>query len=510
MQKELAISVFNFHGINPVEADEYDALIYKNIPKVKIRKENEFKEVEGEIEMETTIRKKDVLVLEQEKIQKEIEEVKQKQAELNEPDVAKYNRAIEAENKTATQKNIITEYESYQKSMRLLEKLSYELSQLTPFIVGIDCGKYNTKYAYTIDNETLERGLFASKVERVSECPYDSGVKFFVDDEIYAMLNAKRVSEEDIIRNLDIAPMPNTKAHEYHRVLMLKALYKIYLETGRRVFNVVVGASLDSYKEDEGARVYLSMLNEELPQEVQEQLKNTHDIKEQHLIYKQYAQKVKNRFEAKSFTVRESGKEAVTLIINDLHVAPESVTGATKVDYDDLLHAYIGDLGGLNDSFIPVVQYAPIFEHIISNKNGMMDKYRKIAQWLETKSSDCTIADRTNIEVLLNNRHLMDASLEALIKEAIFDILTKMINKLMQNNIPFQPGITSLVFIGGGAQVLAPYIKEFFTEKVDLKGKLYIAEEDGIYSNVFGMFDAGVNYFDQRDFEKKKFLTSAS
>lgn len=518
MQKNLAIKIFNFYGINPAEADRRYTINYKKIHKIKIDKiavkeKRIIKQLEGEKKMKEMIipnelkekTTQSLLEYERSVIKTKIESAK-KEAEDTKPDMGKYKRAIEAETKTPNQQATIDLYNQYLKKEAEVEKLEKELALLEPFLTAEDTGKYNTKYCYFINDDEGEgefiTELFPSKIERASECPHDNGIKFFVDDQVYAMTSAKRVSDENSVRNPEIEKMVNTKAHEYHRILMLKSLYNIYLATGRRVFNVVVGTSLDSYREDEGARVYLSMLNEKLPEELENAVNSTNDPSVQHKIYKEYAEELKSKYISKSFVVRETGKDPVTLIINDLHVAPETITGATKVETDDLEHAVICDFGGLNESYLPIVNYAPVFDSLISNKHGMADKYKKIAQWIETRSSDVSV-DSTGIEVMLNNPAKINEKMNHLIKDALFSMFDEMVAKLKSNSVVYQEDVTSIICIGGGAQVLAPYLKEYFSTVVNIGNKLYIAEENGIYANVAGMYDTGEIYFDQREYQRK-------
>ena len=517
IEKELAISVFNYYKLNPADQKSFKDVNYRNIKKVKTtkpKKENE--NTKGEIFMQssTLLTKNNQAVVVnpikriENKLKEELEKVKATQEGINIISEETYSKTIkdvsERDGKpTKTQQNIIDSYIEQQNTQDKIKDLMLKIENLKPFQVSIDAGKYNTKYTYVLDGQDIfKNDIFESRTQRASDCRHDGGKKFFVGPEVYSTSgSAKRVSDRDVIKNDNVEPMPNTKAHEYHRILMLKALYNIYQATGRTVFNVVVGTSIDSYLEDEGSQVYLTMLGEELPEQEQTRLKNAETLEEEYSIYKEYAQKLKDSFIVKEFIVRESGGEPVTLIVNDLYVAPETVTGATMIEADDLTHAFVMDFGGLNDTYLPIVNGSPLFEDIISNKNGMTKKYERIAAWLVSKSSETTAIDKNGVEVMLNNRETMlDRKTDELITNCIYSMLDDITHQLKTHTVALKEGISTLICIGGGTQVLAPYIEGYYSTRCDMKGKLHIASADGIYSNVTGMYEAGVNYFDERDY----------
>lgn len=509
IEKKTAISVFNYYNINPTNTEELRGFDYRKIKKIKITKT--FK---GEIKMnnatlitkETPAPQMSFIERETIRLNSEIEELKNKlgTTEISEDE---YKKSLNKKGK----QNVIDSYNEQIKIKESITKLEKKLLNLEPFQAGIDVGKYNTKLTYVPPSQgelTSEYGnfttdIFESRVQRATECRHDGGKKFFVGRELYSTSGAaKRVSDRNVIVNENIIePMNNTKAHEYHRILLLKALYNIYLKTGRQVFDVGVGTSIDNYIEDNGAKVYLTMLDEKLPTELQVKVDSVESKKEKNEIYKAYVEELKAQFISKEFVVRETGGEPVTIVINDLYIAPETVTGATMIDVDDLAHAYVIDIGGLNESFLPIVNFAPIFDHIITNKNGMAHKYEEIANWLVSKSSEVTAMDRDGVEVILNNRDTMlDVNTEESIKDYMRIYFDEVTDKLKRNKVALKEGVTTLIFIGGGSQVLAPYIKDYYTNVCDMKGKVHIAEKDGIYSNVTGIYEAAANYFDDRKY----------
>lgn len=509
MEKKTAISVFNFYNINPTNEEDLKSFDYRRIKKIKVNKKKLFK---GEKNMQnTTLITKETpapqmsfVERETSRLNKEIEELKNK-LEIDTISQADYENALKRKNK----QDIIDAYNEQQKIKEEITKKEKELHNLTPFQVGADIGKYNSKIAYVLEgNKTFVTDISPSRVQRATECRHDGAKKFFVGRELYVTSgNAKRVSDRDsVTMGSAVEPMNHTKAHEYHRVLLLKALYNVYCKTGRRVFNVGVGTSIDNYIEDNGSRVYLTMLDEKLPEEEQAKIDEAKNSKEINDIYKSYAQKLEQKFITKEFVVRETGGEPVTLVINDLYVRPETITGATKVNIpaEDLVHAYVLDIGGLNETYLPLVGCAPRFDNVISLKKGMAHKYEEIADWIVTKSSNTTAMDRGSVEAMLNNKEtLLDKETELLIKDYMFTYLNEVTDRLRRNAVSLKEGVTTLIFIGGGSQVLAPYIKEYYSTVCDMKGKVHIAEKDGIFSNVTGIYDAATNYFDDRKYARE-------
>lgn len=523
MKRDVAINTLKLKGAISIEKSNYTVKITKNSRKKRNLTKSKLKNIakkEKELFRKNNKWKEGQIMTLEKLIKEQVARVKNsladksKDAEQLKPGVEElkeYNDAISAKNPSRAQKSLLEKHSDYTNMLEIVEKLEEEAKsyRAIPTTVGVDSGKAQTKYAYTLSLEgNYILNLFDSRVERFSDCPHDMGSKFFVSDgygtkgRIYSTNAARDIMEITKKTASGVDPVGNTKAHEYHHTLMLLALYEIAKETGKRVFNVGVGVSIDSYKVDQGAQVYLAMVQEKLPEELRIKAEEAalQDKAAADRIYQDYAEELKRKAIPKAYTLRKTKEDPITIIINHVQVFPETFTGATKceIEAEDMVSANCTDIGGHNRAHLFIDNCKAQFNTVLPNRKGMTYIVKQIKNWFTTNDVNNTL-DEATIKLYLSQRETMTPEIAASMKQAVFNIVDEILTEI-ESSQGYIPGVTSLMFIGGGSQSLEHYIREFLTTKANIPENKIFFNKDGIYSNVCGIYDAMENYLDTIEF----------
>lgn len=379
-----------------------------------------------------------------------------------------------------------------------------------PLIVGVDTGKHNTKYAYMdfdIEKGTyteVTTGVFESRVSEVnslSKTGLSKLTKF--DGKSYLISKeADRVCSD--LAN-DVAG--KTKAHEYHRVLLGAALREVCEKTGRNLFNVVVGISVDSLTADNGAGVYLTMLDRH-PHGTEEYDNLSNKEKKEYVI--KMMDELINDYTGTTFNL-EYGAQKYEIVINDLLVAPETQSGSFSLgDIDDFeseeyYNLYIIDIGGLNRTILPIIGGVPQIKKMDTNYNGMTNIVEEATKDLIREAADYNddiLIDKSFVERSIKFYELKDE--DQLVDDYLFkyfDELTSSLKRL--DGCSFSPQTGKLIFIGGGSHSLKGFIETYYTNECKTTFPVEVID-DALYSNVVGMY-----YFGEQRFEDRKKYNAA-
>lgn len=379
-----------------------------------------------------------------------------------------------------------------------------------PLKVSVDTGKHNTKFAYrTFDIETgkysdVITDVFESRVSIVNSLSKTGLTKLTKIDGKNFLISkeADRVCS-DIIT--DIAG--KTKAHEFHRVLLVEALRRIKEITGRNLFDVVVGVSVDSLTADHGAGVYLTMLDKH-PQGTEHYDSLSIADKKNYVI--NLMNDLIEKQTGVTFNV-EYASQKFDLIINDLLVSPETQSGAYSLGHIDdfeckeYYNTYLVDIGGLNRTILAIIGGTPQLKTMDTNYNGMTSIVKNATKQLIRGAADYsegTTLDKAFVERSIKFYDVNDTCEE--IDDCLFDYFDELTNDLRaMEGAAFNRLTGKLIFIGGGAQSLKAFIKHYYKTQYPTTYEVEVVD-DALYSNVVGMY-----YFGQQRFEERAERKSA-
>lgn len=381
-----------------------------------------------------------------------------------------------------------------------------------PLIVAVDTGKYNTKICYSTFNifkgeyTDLKTLCFESRVSEVDSLSSigASSITTLNGEGFIVSKQAARICET----NTKLTAGTH-KAHKYHRFLLAEALCIVYEETGRNLFNVVMGMSLDSLNSDEGAAVYLTMLDK-LPEDLKEPT-SLEERKNLNKDLKALMNSYMSNFTGTTLNMKRKGRK-FDLVINDLIVSAETQSGSYSLEHienfdcEEYFNTYLIDIGGLNRSIYIVVGGAPDVLNSVTDDKGMARLVSEAETYLVKNNGglhDTELHfDKAYVERSLKFYSIKEGGQP--VDDALFQYFDGLVEQL--KNMPnhkFNPNAAKLIFIGGGAQSLQEFIKYYFSREIELK---YPAEviPNGLYSNVIGMYHVGEVRFSEREIERRE------
>lgn len=380
---------------------------------------------------------------------------------------------------------------------------------------AIDSGKSQNKITYAYPDENSETGMsygkfkFDSNVASYDSVSYDPNPPTIVDGEEFSISNyAPAIYQGEGSDEAGI-----TKDHHYHRILVLEALRKINEEllakTGKNYnkFNVTTGTSLDSHERDKGARVYLTMFDESISAKELEGL----DFEEKTAKYIEKFNEVSSKFPSKAYTV-EKGLQELEIIINDLIVAPETLSGASTLPID-LEHTFIYDLGGLNKSILPIINKN--LRTVYTTTEGMVNLTHSAVRELNRRiDNSSALGGSEKVDYGYVSSVLNSGTSNEVISKALCNFICSHLDKDINMLCNYEEGRffrekSQLVFIGGGSQTIEPYIEHYYkttlgTEK-ELAKKPLVAT-NSVYANSTGMLNKALREFPIRAKKKAKML----
>ncbi len=322
-------------------------------------------------------------------------------------------------------------------------------------LVSNDNGMGNNKVTYGLDGKYYQFDF----PSRYKELPKVNSDTLTINGRILSFTEGKLAVENG----------HQTKDNEMHEILLEKALYEVYKRTNVKSFDVVTNYSLDSYKDDGGAKVLERMSN------------------------------------IKKIKVKELYKDEVELTIRRIDCYAECLSGGilVKLNLKEEDVVFI-DIGTRNIQIIRMCKGVPKYEESKSTKKGMSSIYRGIADI--TKTLNEGINDSVAVQMYLE--HTKAGKLKP-----IDSIETKILEYLMENiyneidqsldEMQVSPLFTKYVFLGGGSDLLSRFLDAKFIEE---KGSKPIYVDNPYFATSLGLFKKGeklYNYPKHTDGSKK-------
>ena len=306
---------------------------------------------------------------------------------------------------------------------------------LTP----VDCGMNNLKGLVRLlssnREDKFQKFLYTSEVEKgesiTGETTYINGEKWnfggFNGD------SSKKVGEYENVF---------TKDTEYHRALIRRYLYESFLQTGKKKFEVIVGASVDNFNVNKGDSVVRNLL----------------EIKDKEVDISGRSIK---------FRIQEGLYKEVELEIVCIHAQPETASSLlsgiiiTTPDKD----LYLCDLGGLNNTVF-VIRGGKIdftTNGVEVDVKGMLHINKYITAYYNRNSLSKKIT-LNRVEQLLTLGKKLDKEDEQFFQEAVNEYMDQeFMPKLKARG--FNSAYDRIEFIGGGTVSLARFIKKYCKDR---------------------------------------------
>jgi hypothetical protein len=325
---------------------------------------------------------------------------------------------------------------------------------LTP----VDCGMDNLKSLMRLvgsnGQDKFQKFLYGSEVEKGESI---TGETTYINGEAWNLGgfngdSSKKVGEYENVF---------TKDTEYHRALMRRYLYELYLQTGKKKFELIVGASVDNYHVNKGDSV----------------VRNLFEVTDKNVDITGRTIK---------FKIQEGIYKEVELEIVAINSQPETASAllsgiiTTSADQD----LYLCDLGGLNNTVFVVRGRRIDFttNGVEVDIKGMLHINKYIAAYYNRNNLDKKITVN-RVEQLLRLGKKLDKSDEQFFQEAVNEYMQEeFMPKLKARG--FDSSHDKLEFIGGGAVSLSRFIKKYCKENGIV---VEINEEEAMFATVKGM-----------------------
>ena len=125
-------------------------------------------------------------------------------------------------------------------------------------LIPIDCGMSNLKSLLRVVGEDkFKEFIFGSEVTKEESI---AGMTTYINDVAWNFGGFNGDSNKKVGEYENVF----TKATEFHRALVRRFLYELYLQTGFRKFEVIIGASVDNFNVNQGKNVVNTMLEGEV------------------------------------------------------------------------------------------------------------------------------------------------------------------------------------------------------------------------------------------------------
>lgn len=315
-------------------------------------------------------------------------------------------------------------------------------------LVPIDCGMSNLKSLLRLVGEDkFKEFLFGSEVEK---CESITGVTTYINDTAWNFGgfngdSGKKVGEYENVF---------TKATEYHRALVRRYLYELYLQTGFKKFEVIIGASVDNFNVNQGKTVVDTMLEE--------------------------------KGKPSKFKIREGLNSEIELEIVDVIAQPETasslLSGSIKTNAAEQ-DLYLCDIGGLNNTVFVIREGKIDFttDGVEVDIRGMLYAVKHIVAYYNRHNLKAKIK-ATRVEQILRKKIELDNTDEKLFQGAINEYMdTEFMPKLISRG--FDSKYDCIEFVGGGATALERFLRKYCESK---KIKVEISE-NAMFATCKGM-----------------------
>ena len=297
-------------------------------------------------------------------------------------------------------------------------------------LVPIDCGMSNLKsMVRLVGEENFKEFIFGSEVEKGESI---TATTTYINDQVWNFGgfngdSSKKVGEYENVF---------TKATEYHRALVRRFLYELYLNTGFKKFELIIGASVDNFNVNQGKNVVSTMLEGEM--------------------------------KPSKFRVREGLGADVELEITNVIAQPETasalLSGAIKTNATES-NLYLCDVGYLNNTVFVIREGRIDFStegvevdvrgmnHIIKHINAYYNRHNLKAKMTVNK-----------IEQILKYNRELDNTDEKLFQSAINEYMdNEYMPKLIARD--FDSNYDCIEFIGGGSVALERFLRKYCETK---------------------------------------------
>lgn len=316
-------------------------------------------------------------------------------------------------------------------------------------LVPVDAGMSNLKgLLRLVGEDNFKEFIFGSEVEKGESV---TGSTTYIDDVAWNLGGFQGDSRKKVGEYENIF----TKATEYHRALVRRFLYELYLKTGFRKFEVIVGSSVDNFNVNRGQSVVDTMLDE--------------------------------KGKPSTFKIREGLNAEVELEIVDVIAQPETASallaGILKTNATEK-NLYLCDIGGLNNTVFVIQEGKVDFTTagVEVDVRGMIHIVKHIAAYYNRNNLKAKITPN-RVEQLLRLGTELDNSDEKLFQLAVNEYMDiEFMPKLVARG--FNPKYDCLEFIGGGAKALERFLKKYCeSKKIDME----LSVDEAMFATCKGM-----------------------
>lgn len=333
--------------------------------------------------------------------------------------------------------------------MSLLKKdISYlELAEIIKekkgevLIVSIDCGKGYVKICFEVPNRQkmkLEKTFIES---RVSFGESETSETVYINGEPHAFKDGERVVELG----------HKTKHEKEHKSLMHYALYEVLKTTGISNFKVVLGCSLDTYRN----KVKVASLRDFM-------------------------------LEEKDINIKV-GKFDVDFKILDLVIQPETLTSiySSNIKFSQE-NAFMIDIGTLNSQIIPIELGRPMLNNTRVDDLGYDNIIKAISQSFNDLDPSGWYEFATIKSYIEGNKseELFDAGIDEYFGKYCND-LKKKLRELKCNKF------SKIIFTGGSSSRFEKHIMKHLIDEESFKKENVSFVKDPFFANVVGMYLKG-------------------
>lgn len=315
-------------------------------------------------------------------------------------------------------------------------------------LVPIDCSMSNLKgLLRLVGEDKFKEFLFGSEVEKGESV---TGATTYIEGQVWNFGGFKGDSSKKVGEYENVF----TKATEYHRALVRRYLYELYMQTGFRKFEIIIGSSVDNFNVNRGQSVVDTMLDE--------------------------------KGKPSKFKIREGLNAEVELEIVNVIAQPETasalVSGIIKTNAAEK-DLYLCDIGGLNNAVFVIREGKIDFttSGVEVDVRGMIYVAKHIAAYYNRNNLKAKIKAH-RVEQLLRQGKELDSTDEKLFQGAVNEYMdTEFMPKLVARG--FNAKYDCIEFIGGGAKALERFLRKYCEmKKIEVE-----ISEDVMFATCKGM-----------------------
>lgn len=323
--------------------------------------------------------------------------------------------------------------------------------------VGVDCGFGNVKVDTFIFKKDSEgkvvreewMHIFPSRFKRLTS---ESTESIYLNGEAFSFIDG-----DLIVNNGHVS-----KENEDTRVLLWKALYDTYLETGDTAFNVCMNVALDSHKKDEGRSIKEKML------------------------------------EIRTIKVKERFKKEVELTIENLECFPECLVGGATVTKEELNlreeEVIMMDIGTFNMQGIYVLNGSPKYNRSFATQFGMDYIYRSLANIVKVEEKGLSTPEA--IQLYLEKTAKGIAKIIPKVDDIIMSYLIDETFAELDKEIDMiKPSLYCKMLLGGGGSIT---LRRFLDAKfIKDRDKVYLKKS--VFANASGLLRKATKLFNAKE-----------